>query len=93
MAIDTENKRKAVINFSIPGAYLLPIPDGTIDVYNRRQMTESYPVEPITIRRGIWVPDQVTSQSWNQDANTTNTWVQDSDSGEDWVPDQEAPEE
>lgn len=90
MAIDTPNKRKSVINFSVPGAYLLPIPDGSIVAVNRRQMTESYAIEPVVIPRGVWVPDKRDSLSWVPDTDLSNTWVQDSDAPTDsWVPDQE----
>lgn len=93
MAIDTANKRKSVINFSVPGAYLLPIPDGSITAVNRRQMTDSYALEPVNVPRSLWVQDSRGTNTWVQDSDLSNTWVQDSDAAStDWVQDQEMPQ-
>lgn len=95
MAVDTALKRKSAINFSLPGAYLMPIPDGTIDSVNRRQMTDSYAISPQTLLRSFWVQDQSSSSDWKQDSDSSQTWVQDQNSNgasDFWVPEREIEE-
>lgn len=79
MAIDTPSKRKSVINFSIPGACLLPISDGSISSVERRHLCESYQIQPVTLSRNIWIKDADSSIGWVQDKDLNNFWVQDQD--------------
>jgi hypothetical protein len=90
MAIDTPNKRKSVLNFSLPGLFLLPIPDGTIDSVNRRQMSDSYAITPFSITRNNWVRDRNSSQAWVRDKNSSNTWTRDKNASVTWVRDKDA---
>ena len=93
MAIDTSNKRKSVINFSVPGGHLMPIPDGTVDIYNRRQVADSYAIEAVTIPATFWIQDKRDTRSWVQDSNLSNNWIQDTDVLEDtWVQDKDMPQ-
>lgn len=92
MAIDTDSKRKAVINFSLPGLVLLPKPDGSIDAGNRRQMTDSYPISAQVIGRNIWVQDKDSSETWVPDTDLTQIWRQDQDMSHTWVQDKEVEE-
>jgi len=77
MAIDSAYKRKAVINFGLPGLKLLPIPDGNTTELDRRQLTDSYPIAAIPISRSGWVKDTVPVEIWVPDTVITNTWVKD----------------
>ena len=79
MAIDTANKRKSVINFSIPGACLLPISDGAISSVDRRHLCESYQITPVTVRRGGWVQGLNSGDMWTKDKDLNDIWVQDKD--------------
>lgn len=87
MAIDTASKRKGVLNFSLPGAKSLPIPDGTVSVLDRRQMTDSYPINATVIAIGGWSNDNDSNTIWKQDNDSSEFWVQDNDSSEVWVKD------
>lgn len=89
MAVDTPNKRKSVINFSLPGLFLLPIPDGTIDSVNRRQMTDSYALTPNMRSRSFWVQDRDSSQSWTSNRNPSTSWVKNQNPAQTWIQDKD----
>lgn len=93
MAIDTDTKRKSVMNNGIPGAAFLPIPDGSIEAIDRRRLADFYSLGPQVISRNFWVPDRrdTVTASWIGDKRSSQTWVQDQDANSQWKEDTEVP--
>lgn len=87
MAIDTESKRKSVINNGLPGLALLPIPDALIQAIDRRRLADFYSLGSQVISRNFWVPDRRETSSLSnfaQDRRASTDWKQDQDSPGDW---------
>lgn len=102
MAIDTEIKRKSVINNGLPGLALLPPPDGLIQAGDRRRLADFYALGSRVIPHNFWVPDKregsvswgeekkVSSSNWVQDENASQSFSPDKRTSTTWVQDQDS---